>query len=577
MAVDLFKCETRELYYERSYSYEDLLEESKERTHATGLLQLYYSKYRDLTKDSAHLIILVAKDKNKKQFQKALKNGIKPVIDNYMDITTTLVINNQVSDDDHKSVLAFILLPQIIKYALKTKADQWKPTKFESLKVFIQPIDVNSAYFIGWDLVLFLERRIQTLEQSRNTSEPLEPASQQQKNRGSNHRRILANNTQVEDARDNRSRPRCDLSQGSHWLHRCFKFIAMSPQQRGEVCRSKCLCMNCLNKSHSIDRRPSASRCLICQGKHHTKLHIGNNKVSRSRNNAEETSSSMGALSGNEGDEAGINTFATLTRADVLLATAMVLVVDTNGRPMPIRALIDPCSEGSFLSQRVANQLHLSIGRVSLDVVGMGATVSSRACSEVECEIRSSRSPDFARKCSMIILQELTRLLPQKTVKVEDWPHVKGLVLADPQFNVPARIDCVLGTDAYQSFILDGLRNGPDNTPVAQKTVFGWILTGAAFQASNLERSTIRALPITTEPFAGTTDVEKMFRQIRVHPDDVDWQPVLWRKDSTNPIEDFRCTTVTYGSAAAPFLALRVMKQLAKDGSNGYPEASHEL
>ncbi|KAL7305859.1 hypothetical protein TKK_0002095 [Trichogramma kaykai] len=458
----------------------------------------------------------------------------------------------------------------------------------------------------------------------------------------------------------------------------------MSPQQRGEVCRSKCLCMNCLNKSHSIDRRPSASRCLICQGKHHTKLHIGNNKVSRSRNNAEETSSSMGALSGNEGDEAGINTFATLTRADVLLATAMVLVVDTNGRPMPIRALIDPCSEGSFLSQRVANQLHLSIGRVSLDVVGMGATVSSRACSEVECEIRSSRSPDFARKCSMIILQELTRLLPQKTVKVEDWPHVKGLVLADPQFNVPARIDCVLGTDAYQSFILDGLRNGPDNTPVAQKTVFGWILTGAAFQASNLERSTIRALPITTEPsvssmnthcgnkdgrfvvclpftrkldlsnsryapksclvrsearfrkdpklydayskfmreyvqidhmelipkgqisrpgaylphhgvfrpdnpnkirvvfnashkFAGTTDVEKMFRQIRVHPDDVDWQPVLWRKDSTNPIEDFRCTTVTYGSAAAPFLALRVMKQLAKDGSNGYPEASHEL
>ncbi|KAL7305857.1 hypothetical protein TKK_0002092 [Trichogramma kaykai] len=90
-----------------------------------------------------HLIILVAKDKNKKQFQKALKNGIKPVIDNYMDITTTLVINNQVSDDDHKSVLAFILLPQIIKYALKTKADQWKPTKFESLKA---PTCIKHSY-----------------------------------------------------------------------------------------------------------------------------------------------------------------------------------------------------------------------------------------------------------------------------------------------------------------------------------------------------------------------------------------------------------------------------------------------
>uniref|UniRef100_A0ABD2W2G4 Reverse transcriptase domain-containing protein n=1 Tax=Trichogramma kaykai TaxID=54128 RepID=A0ABD2W2G4_9HYME len=40
---------------------------------------------------------------------------------------------------------------------------------------------------------------------------------------------------------------------------------------------------------------------------------------------------------------------------------------------------------------------------------------------------------------------------------------------------------------------------------------------------------------------------------------------------------DFRCTTVTYGTAAAPFLALRVMKQLAEDGSDRYPEASHAL
>ncbi|CAB0035016.1 unnamed protein product [Trichogramma brassicae] len=104
----------------------------------------------------------------------------------------------------------------------------------------------------------------------------------------------------------------------------------------------------------------------------------------------------------------------------------------------------------------------------------------------------------------MVILPELTRLLPQKTLRFEDWPHVRGLVLADPHFNVPARIDCVLGADAYPSFILDGLRKGPDNAPVAQKTVFGWILTGAAFQNANLEKSTIRAFHITTEPFVSS-------------------------------------------------------------------------
>ncbi|CAB0039751.1 unnamed protein product [Trichogramma brassicae] len=71
--------------------------------------------------------------------------------------------------------------------------------------------------------------------------------------------------------------------------------------------------------------------------------------------------------------------------------------------------------------------------------------------------------------------------------------------------------------------------------------------------------------------FAGTTDVEKMFRQIRVHEDDVDWQRVLWRASPTELIRDFRCMTVTYGTAAAPFLALRVMRQLAEDGRKAYP------
>uniref|UniRef100_A0ABD2WDA3 Reverse transcriptase domain-containing protein n=1 Tax=Trichogramma kaykai TaxID=54128 RepID=A0ABD2WDA3_9HYME len=77
--------------------------------------------------------------------------------------------------------------------------------------------------------------------------------------------------------------------------------------------------------------------------------------------------------------------------------------------------------------------------------------------------------------------------------------------------------------------------------------------------------------------FAGTTDVEKMFRQIRVHKNDVDWQRVLWRAGPDEPIRDYRCTTITYGTASAPFLALRVMKQLAEDGRVAYPEASEVL
>ncbi|GFX91828.1 integrase catalytic domain-containing protein [Trichonephila clavipes] len=46
-------------------------------------------------------------------------------------------------------------------------------------------------------------------------------------------------------------------------------------------------------------------------------------------------------------------------------------------------------------------------------------------------------------------------------------------------------------------------------------------------------------------------DVKKMFRQINVHEEDVDWQRILWRDSPTEPIREYRLTTVTYAASRA--------------------------
>jgi hypothetical protein len=69
-------------------------------------------------------------------------------------------------------------------------------------------------------------------------------------------------------------------------------------------------------------------------------------------------------------------------------------------------------------------------------------------------------------------------------------------------------------------------------------------------------------------------DVEKMFRQIRVHQDDTDWQRILWRNSPDEDIAEYRLTTVTYGTACAPFLSTRTLRQLALDEKENYPSAS---
>ncbi|XP_070529847.1 uncharacterized protein [Cardiocondyla obscurior] len=65
--------------------------------------------------------------------------------------------------------------------------------------------------------------------------------------------------------------------------------------------------------------------------------------------------------------------------------------------------------------------------------------------------------------------------------------------------------------------------------------------------------------------FALVADIEKMYRQILVADADKNMQRIVWRNDPAENINDFQLNTLTYGLACSPFVALRVMQQLAED------------
>ncbi|XP_076301440.1 uncharacterized protein LOC143219321 [Lasioglossum baleicum] len=70
-----------------------------------------------------------------------------------------------------------------------------------------------------------------------------------------------------------------------------------------------------------------------------------------------------------------------------------------------------------------------------------------------------------------------------------------------------------------------------------------------------------------------TADIAKMFRQILINPLDSDYHRILWRPNSQLPVSSFRLLTVTYGLASAPYLAIKVLDQLAHDEGNNFPAA----
>ncbi|CAB0010313.1 unnamed protein product, partial [Nesidiocoris tenuis] len=74
-----------------------------------------------------------------------------------------------------------------------------------------------------------------------------------------------------------------------------------------------------------------------------------------------------------------------------------------------------------------------------------------------------------------------------------------------------------------------------------------------------------------------TADIRQMFRQIQHLEADRNFLRIVWRESPTKPIQDYRLTTVTYGTSSAPFLACRVLNELATQSELTYPIASQIL
>nr|XP_012136208.1 PREDICTED: uncharacterized protein LOC105661947 [Megachile rotundata] len=82
-------------------------------------------------------------------------------------------------------------------------------------------------------------------------------------------------------------------------------------------------------------------------------------------------------------------------------------------------------------------------------------------------------------------------------------------------------------------------------------------------------------LRFRTHTYVVTADIEKMYRQILIHPEDRKYQRVFWYDH--NRVRTFQLNTVTFGVSSTPFLAIRTIQQLADDESADFPYVSKIL
>ena len=156
------------------------------------------------------------------------------------------------------------------------------------------------------------------------------------------------------------------------------------------------------------------------------------------------------------------------------------MVSSTDGRSVEARAMLDPGSTASFITERLASVLRLPRSRQAVHLTGItGATTGSSTQAVTSCKVSPIYGNGKPLDIMVVVLPKLTRDIPTSQVLYQHtWNHIDDLNLADPTFGEPGRIDALLGVEVYINMLRDGRRLGPPGTPTALETGFGWVLCG---------------------------------------------------------------------------------------------------
>ena len=258
----------------------------------------------------------------------------------------------------------------------------------------------------------------------------------------------------------------CQLNR--HPLYACPKFKSLPHDEMVATLKSHRLCFNCLRPGHFVKECTSLHRCRKCQKPHHTLLHLDPKDDESSDTGTTNTTQSVVS-----------HTAAGLSFKSLLM-TCRVLVEAPDGSSVEARAILDPASSASFVSERLAQSLFLPRSRQGVQISGIaGLSHNSPLQSVASLTISSVHSPSKKFKVIAVVMPRVTCDLPLHPVSFDlQWRHLEGIPLADPNFGLPGRVDILLGVDVFVEALRQGRRTGMPGSPSAFETDFGWVLAG---------------------------------------------------------------------------------------------------
>ncbi|XP_050315537.1 uncharacterized protein LOC126750079 [Anthonomus grandis grandis] len=299
----------------------------------------------------------------------------------------------------------------------------------------------------------------------------------------------------------------------NHSIYKCSEFLSKNSHERYKIAKTNKWCTNCLGLKHNSFNCSSRRRCEKCSKPHHTLLHHDSFEASQPPAVEQESSTNCEYRS----QPVALTNIKPHknTESSVLLATAQIRVLDSQGQFINARILLDSASQVNFITNKLCKRLGLVKRPLSLFVKGLGDTVSN-VSHEVTCTFtpKCFTNPKFS--LDFAIIPKICENLPSSDLPTDCFTQFSHLELADESFNVSAPIDMLVGGDVFGFLVKEGQISQSINKPVALNTQLGWIIMGRVSYQDSISRSTPNSLCATVS--STLLDIVKRFWQLEQVP-----------------------------------------------------------
>ncbi|XP_070072650.1 uncharacterized protein [Drosophila takahashii] len=458
-------------------------------------------------------------------------------------------------------------------------------------------------------LETFLLERLVSIDLIENRNQPLGTRStpgQSSHPRAPNRSTFNSTNRHSFHVTTDMGARQCTLCQRDHVFRRCPSFLAKDCFARNTIAERIKACLNCLSTGHALSHCSSTRNCLQCGQRqlHFPNIaqHLTNSALSRQPTNGvhsaqgtQQSAASRSSVLSQQHSLAPGSTASNETQllsavathrnpSTTILDTALIRIVSKQtGQSVLARALIDHGSEGTLIAESVVQTLGLSRTPISAEITGIGDSSHNR------CRHRH---------------------LPKSDIDPRSFQHLQGLQFADPNFDRSGNID-VLVDQSHKTLFLEVTTSEDSHSQTNTNGKLGVFCSTIPHHAVLEEDSLTTKLRVVydapckssngkplndvlcTGPalqndlggvilnwrcyrYVFMADIQRMYRCIEMHPEDSQFQRIWWR-DKTGELKEFRLTTVTFGTASAPYTAIRVIHQIAQDERENYPLAEKVL